>query len=159
MWNFLIDFFGELNKCDYSSNLPVRQAQGPEFIEGRMISERLESKERGPGPILLFREGQKKLLDILGYFPETESCKVCDDKLDDNDLGAFNQELGGVVCKKCFLSGHGGILINREDFELLRLNLNMRLNLNRYRRSVLDGMFEYIAGGKFYSLELMNVVR
>jgi len=117
----------------------------------------LNKNDANPG--ILLRQGQSRLLDVLGYLPETGSCKVCDYKLGDGELGAFNQELGGVICNRCFLSGHGGVLISREDFSLLRLNLNMRFNLNRYRRSVLDGMFEYISGSKFYSLELLSVIK
>ena len=107
----------------------------------------------------LLRRGQIRLLDILGYFPETDSCKACNGGLGNDNFGAFNHLLGGVVCKRCFLSGHGGILISQDDFLMLRFNLNMRLNLNRYRRSVLAGMFEYISGSKFYSLELLNMIR
>ena len=117
--------------------------------------------------VKLFRRGQIRLLDVLGYLPETGSCKVCDYKLGDGELGAFNQELGGIVCNRCFLSGHGGILISREDFSLLRSDLNKASSTSavgstesaRGRWSVLDGMFEYISGSKFYSLELLNMVR
>ena len=38
----------------------------------------------------LFRQSQKKLLHILGYFPETNSCKACSDELDKDSFGAFN---------------------------------------------------------------------
>src|SRR3990167_6858136 len=122
--------------------------------------------------VKLLRQGQSRLLDVLGYLPETGSCKVCDDKLGDGDLGAFNYMLGGVVCKKCFLSGHGGILISREDFSLLNVG-NVRNDGNvqfqqvkrfnnsnkRSDRTILDGMFEYISGGKFSSLDLLSVIK
>ncbi|MBI2674466.1 MAG: DNA repair protein RecO [Candidatus Yanofskybacteria bacterium] len=164
LWSFLVSLLVELNKADTS-------------------------------PVQLFRQGQSRLLDILGYLPETNFCKICDDKLGDGELGAFNQELGGIVCKKCFLSGHGGILISRDDFRMLTVRndggvgndgadgddgidqfeqvkrSNISNNSNdlyakrsnkrsdpTFRRSVLDGMFEYISGNKFSSLELINMV-
>ena len=146
LWPFLITFLDKLNKCDYNPNLQI-VSEGPEY------------KEKNFNLLFLLREGQTKLLDILGYFPEASSCKACEDKLDESNFGAFNYLLGGIVCKRCFLSGHGGILISHDEFSLLRFNLMLRLNLNRYRRSVLDGMFEYISGSKFYSLELLNMVK
>ena len=141
LWSFLVSFLGELNKDEIN-------------------------------PVKLLRQGQSRLLDVLGYLPETGSCKVCDDKLGDGDLGAFNYMLGGVVCKKCFLSGHGGILISREDFSLLNVG-NVRNDGNvqfqqvkrfnnsnkRSDRTILDGMFEYISGGKFSSLDLLSVIK
>ena len=107
-------------------------------------------------PVTLLRQGQKRLLDILGYFPETSSCKVCNDSLTDGTFGAFNHLLGGVICKRCFLSGHGGILISQSDFDLMRGEISGH---GSYNRSVLDGMFEYISGGKFSSLELINMIK
>jgi DNA repair protein RecO (recombination protein O) len=145
LWPFLITFLDKLNKCDHNPNLQI-VSEGPEY------------KEKNFNLLFLLREGQTKLLDILGYFPEASSCKACEDKLDESNFGAFNHLLGGIVCKKCFLSGHGGILISHDEFSLLRLNLNTRSNL-KYRKSVLDGMFEYISGGKFYSLDLLNMVK
>ena len=105
----------------------------------------------------LFRRGQVKLLDILGYFPEVNSCKSCNGGIDTETFGAFNHAWGGIICKRCFLDGQGGILINQDDFSLLKLNFNN--GVRDYRRSVLDGMFEYVSGAKFYSLELMSVVK
>jgi len=109
-------------------------------------------------PVNLLRQGQSRLLDILGYLPETGSCQVCDDKLSDGDLGAFNYALGGIVCKKCFLSGHGGILISREDFNLIS-GKNGKSGDEIYKKSVLDGIFEYISGNKFSSLDFLSMVR
>lgn len=109
--------------------------------------------------IKLFRQGQSELLGVLGYFPEAGSCKVCDNNLNDSNFGAFNHTLGGVICRECFLFGHGGILISKDDFNLMKgphgaLSLGTSLG-----RSVLDGMFEYISGSKFYSLELLSVIK
>lgn len=149
LWSFLVSFLEELDRSQISGT-------------SRILAS-------------LFREGQIKLLDILGYFPETDICRSCEDKLDEGNFGAFNHVLGGVVCKRCFLSGQGGILISREDFELLKgvasklpeadllemLFPEGRLLEARrgFRRSVLDGMFEYISGNKFSSLELLSVLK
>lgn len=137
LWVFLVSFLGELNKDEIN-------------------------------PVKLLRQGQSHLLDILGYFPETNSCKSCDDKLSESNFGAFNHALGGVVCKRCFLSGHGGILISQDDFLLLRdrdegpnpaLSRKSGVNGKGYKRTILDGMFEYISGGKFSSLELLGMLK
>ncbi|MBI4158043.1 MAG: DNA repair protein RecO [Candidatus Yanofskybacteria bacterium] len=120
-----------------------------------LVSLLVELNKDDTSPVQLLRQGQSRLLDVLGYLPETGSCKVCDDKLNDGELGAFNQEFGGIVCKRCFLSGHGGILISRDDFNLLRNNGARE----RWGRSVLDGMFEYISGSKFSSLDLLAVLK
>lgn len=143
LWDFLIEFMAELNGIS-----PIGQIRPIGQI--------------GPiSPIELLRRGQKKLLDILGYLPEMDNCKVCNIKLDEGNFGAFNHTLGGVVCKRCFLSGQEGILINKKDFSLLKSDLNNRRTswADKTNRSVLDGMFEYIAGSKFSSLELLNVVK
>src|SRR3989344_1266426 len=151
LWSFLVSF---LKKLDHNLN-PQMISPDCNAIEDPRFGNRAsrgpnrdgysEYKEKNFNLLFLLREGQTKLLDILGYFPEASSCKACEDKLDESNFGAFNYLLGGIVCKRCFLSGHGGILISHDEFSLLRFNLMLRLNLNRYRRSVLDGMFEYIS--------------
>lgn len=173
LWFFLVSFLEELDKFDHNPNI-------------QMISECSEYKKSDFGLISLFRQSQTKLLDILGYFPEIDICKSCEDKLGENNFGAFNHVWGGVVCKKCFLSGQGGILISGEDFNLLKgvstgqAYLDQRSGNTAKRlywsdqystgltskaitlavgRSVLDGMFEYISGSKFYSLDLLSVLR
>jgi len=148
LWFFLVSFLGELNKNEIN-------------------------------PIELLQQGQIQLLGILGYFPETNFCKACNDKLDEDSSGAFNYDLGGIICKRCFLTGYGGILISREDFRMLTVRnvgnagngqfkqlkqFEQAKRSNKrsdptFRRSVLDGMFEYISGSKFSSLELLNMVR
>jgi len=155
LWFFLVSF---LKKLDHNPN-PQIISECHEYEDDTRI-------------VKLFRRGQIRLLDVLGYLPETGSCKVCDYKLGDGELGAFNQELGGIVCNRCFLSGHGGILISREDFSLLNVG-NVRNDGNvqfqqvkrsnnsnkRSDRTILDGMFEYISGGKFSSLDLLSVIK
>ena len=134
LWFFLVSFFEDLDKNDSDS-------------------------------LALLHRGQVRLLDILGYLPEADSCKSCDDKLNEGNFGAFNYNLGGIICKRCFLTGYGGILISNEDFKLLSgipsgpVPVSQRKAMSGEGRSVLDGMFEYISGGKFSSLELLGVVR
>jgi len=161
LWSFLVSFLGELNSM---SSMRFNLIMRLNLIE-------------------LLRRGQIRLLDVLGYLPEIGSCKICDHKLDDGELGAFNQRLGGIVCNRCFLSGHGGTLISREDFSLLTVRdvgnvgddklkqfkhseaaqqtkrSNKFTSVPTFQRSVLDEMFEYIAGNRFYSLELLNMVK
>lgn len=120
-----------------------------------------------------FREGQASLLSILGYFPEVDQCRSCGININADSCGAFNHILGGMICKECFLSGQGGVLISQSDLSLLDLR-NVRVDGNEqlqqakrsnkrsdptFRRSILDGMFEYVADSKFHSLELINVVK
>lgn len=146
LWTFLVSFLGELN-----------------IDSGNLVT--------------LFRQGQARLLDTLGYFPEADFCKTCSVGLDGDNFGAFNHVLGGIVCRHCFLSGYGGILISQSDFEILNVgNVQGVGNVGdeqfeqakprptrrsdlTFRRSVLDGMFEYIYGNKFYSLELLNMIK
>lgn len=135
LWSFLVSFLDKLNKV-HCGGCPSTM-----------------------------REGQVRLLDILGYLPETDNCKICDIKLDEGNFGAFNHIMGGIVCKQCFLSGYGGILISHSDFCLMQ-STTSKLPEARllghnpgFHKSVLDGMFEYIAGSKFSSLELLSVLK
>ena len=122
-----------------------------------LVSFLAELNKDSNNSMALFRQGQVKLLDILGYLPEVNSCKSCNDKIDTETFGAFNHALGGIVCRRCFLDGKGGILISQDDFSLLKLNSNN--GVKDYRRSVLDGIFEYISENKFSSLDLLGMIR
>ncbi len=116
-----------------------------------------ELNKKDANPIRLLRQGQKGLLNVFGYWPEVDLCRVCNCRLDSESTGAFNHVLGGIICKKCFLFGHGGILMKNED--ILVFSKSGDLNSISYGKSVLDGMFEYISGSKFYSLDLLSVVK
>ncbi len=117
-----------------------------------------ELNKNASNTMSLLRQGQTRLLDTLGYFPETSTCKACEDKLNDGNFGAFNHVLGGIICKSCFLSGHGGILISQDDFNLVSRS-EAKFNEKEYRRTILDGMFEYVSGSKFSSLDFLNMIR
>lgn len=109
-------------------------------------------------PAKLLRQGQLKLLDTLGYLPEVSLCKVCDKSIGKESSGAFNYNLGGIICNQCFLSGHSGILVGREELDLIQNKSIESIKRNSFRRSVLDGMFEYISGSQFSSLDLLKVI-
>lgn len=108
--------------------------------------------------IKLFREGQVRLLSILGYFPEVNQCRSCGVNINADSCGAFNHVLGGMICKECFLSGQGGVLVGSEDLKLISKQFEI-FESKVLRRSILDGMFEYVADSKFHSLELINMVK
>jgi len=122
-----------------------------------LISLLHELSREETNPVKTLRSYQIKMLDVLGYLPEVNLCRVCGDKMNINTFGAFNHVVGGVICKKCFLDGQSGILISSEDFSLL-LNKPDMINWTN-KRTVLDGIFEYISESKFYSLELLSVIK
>ncbi|MBI3273736.1 MAG: DNA repair protein RecO [Candidatus Colwellbacteria bacterium] len=132
LWDFLVSFLGGLNKL---------------------------STTPSDGVVKLLRQGQLELLDVLGYLPEVSFCKVCNGSIGKESSGAFNYNLGGVICNQCFLSGYSGILVGREELDLIQNKSTESINTRSFRRSVLDGMFEYISGSKFYSLELINMLK
>lgn len=109
-------------------------------------------------PVRLLREGQSNLLNILGYWPDVKSCRACESVIDLNSYGAFNYNLGGIICKKCFLSGYGGILISQSDYRLIKGSA-VDFSGKNYKISILDGMFEYVSGGKFFSLDLLKMCK
>lgn len=45
------------------------------------------------------------LLEMLGYRPELTYCVMCRQPLADSTLGAFHQEWGGIICKRCLSQG------------------------------------------------------
>jgi len=56
----------------------------------------------GRDPALLCLEFEFALLQMLGIKPELNFCVGCRDPLTEKNLTAFNYELGGLVCQKCF---------------------------------------------------------
>lgn len=55
-------------------------------------------------PALLCLEFEMSLLELLGYKPELDCCVVCRDVLTDSTVAAFDHELGGIVCQRCFVA-------------------------------------------------------
>src|SRR3989344_5418888 len=57
--------------------------------------------------IRVLRNSQAMLLDIMGYYPNLRECVVClTSQVRQKGMGiAFNLELGGLVCRDCFLRG------------------------------------------------------
>lgn len=56
----------------------------------------------GRDPALLCLEFEFALLEMLGIRPELNHCVSCRDSLNERNISAFNHELGGLVCQKCF---------------------------------------------------------
>lgn len=56
----------------------------------------------GRDPALLCLEFEFALLEMLGIRPELNNCVSCRDSLNERNISAFNHELGGLVCQKCF---------------------------------------------------------
>ncbi|MFA6209690.1 MAG: DNA repair protein RecO [Candidatus Obscuribacterales bacterium] len=56
----------------------------------------------GRDAALLCLEFEFALLEMLGIRPELDFCVSCRDVLNERNVSAFNHELGGVLCQKCF---------------------------------------------------------
>jgi len=56
----------------------------------------------GRDPALLCLEFEFALLEMLGIRPELNHCVSCRETLNERNISAFNHELGGLVCQKCF---------------------------------------------------------
>ncbi len=56
----------------------------------------------GRDPALLCLEFEFALLEMLGIRPELNYCVSCRDALNERNISAFNHELGGLLCQKCF---------------------------------------------------------
>ena len=56
----------------------------------------------GRDPALLCLEFEFALLEMLGIRPELNCCVSCRDHLTERNISAFNHELGGLLCQKCF---------------------------------------------------------
>ncbi|CAN5620339.1 hypothetical protein BH11CYA1_BH11CYA1_18810 [soil metagenome] len=56
----------------------------------------------GRDPALLCLEFEFALLEMLGIRPELNYCVSCRDGLNERNISAFNHELGGLLCQKCF---------------------------------------------------------
>ncbi|GEM_PF-2217759 len=109
----------------------------------------------------VLRNSQSMMLDVAGYYPNLKECVVC---LAGNlpirqsrpDCIGFNFELGGLVCKNCFLQGSNGVLIKEGDLQMF----NGTSGKFQSSRSLLDLVFEHTAGRKLESLDFFyRVVR
>ncbi len=95
----------------------------------------------------VLRNSQSMLLDVMGYFPNLRECVVC--LAARLSCIAFNLELGGLVCKDCFLRGSNGVLVKEDDINMFK-GISKRQHNSR---SLLDVVFEHTAGKKLDSLD------
>lgn len=103
--------------------------------------------------IHILRNGQTMLLDTMGYYPNLRECVVCLSsdlsQTDGANCTAFNLELGGIVCRDCFLRGSNGVLVKEDDIKMIK-GISSSYNGSR---SLLDVIFEHTAGKKLDSLD------
>lgn len=121
-----------------------------EFVTG--ILEKLESNPESPLPI--FRNGQAELLKLLGYFPMIDRCVLCSLEMRNTEGWSLSLEMGGILCKNCFLLGSRGMLLKTADWAYLTSSDTRELPAEP-RRSVLDGLFEYTFETKLKSLDFL----
>lgn len=128
------------------------------FVVG--VLEKLESNSANPLPA--FRNGQAELLKLLGYFPMIDRCVLCSAGTEDakkTDGWSLSLEMGGALCRNCFLLGSRGMFLKAADWVCLAAS-NWRESPAEPGHSVLDGLFEYTFDAKFRSLDfLYRVVR
>ncbi|HEY9787265.1 MAG TPA: DNA repair protein RecO [Candidatus Obscuribacterales bacterium] len=70
-------------------------------------------------------EFEMSLLALLGYKPELTVCVLCRSPLSDYSLAGFHNDLGGIVCEKCFMASKRSAVA--EDF-----GLDVPLKLDRH---------------------------
>ncbi len=138
------------------------------FVTG--ILEKLELNPANPLPV--FRNGQVELLKLLGYFPMIDRCVLCSLEMNpvrgregtqrvsasygmrNTEGWSLSLEMGGTLCKNCFLMGSRGMLLKTEDWVCLTSSNLSELPVEP-RRSVLDGLFEYTFDKKLKSLDFL----
>ncbi len=102
----------------------------------------------------LFRARQLELLSILGYSPEAGQCVLCG--AGQIQAGwALSAESGGLLCRQCFLSGRSGVLLRRDDLAFLTSGVFSSAAASVPFRSVIDAVFEHLAGFRFMSLAFL----
>ncbi len=101
----------------------------------------------------IFRKKQAEFLNISGYAPKTDNCSICltHDGMDcevDNEW-ALNFDMGGLICRNCYLQTNRGILLTSSDLKILR----QTAVVDDYKaKTSLDLIFENIMGRRFNSL-------
>ncbi len=142
----------------------------------------LEKLEINPGNLLpFFRNSQAELLKLLGYFPMLERCVLCSlemnpersrtrDKsaalygMKNTEGWSLSLEMGGALCKNCFLRGAKGMLLKTADWACLAggRDYSNSSGLSELpaepKRSILDGLFEHTFDTRFKSLDFLYQV-
>lgn len=104
----------------------------------------------------IFRRRQAEFLNISGYAPKIDSCSICltQEGLDceiDHEW-AINFDMGGLICRNCYLQTNRGILLTGGDLKILRQDATT----SGYKaKTSLDLIFENITGRRFNSLGLI----
>lgn len=98
----------------------------------------------------IFRRKQFELLDVLGYAPQMKSCVVCGAN-PPKEGWLISPENGGMICEQCSADGYHGIIMSKQDISLMHGDF---IKHNR-ARSVLDVLFEHLAGIPLSSIELI----
>lgn len=133
------------------------------FVVG--ILEKLVSNSANPLPA--FRNGQAELLKLLGYFPMIDRCVLCSAGAEDAQKTggwSLSLEMGGALCRNCFLLGSRGMLLRAADWAFLAgaqadpAASGFPESSQELRRSVLDGLFEYTFDTKLKSLDFLYSV-
>lgn len=121
LWEFLVESFEQLNNIGPSEHL-----------------------------LSFLRQRQLTLLKLMGYAPQVQRCALCATR-EPQQQWTFSLELGGIICRACFMRGARGIMLAHADLQVLNGESVEVLNRNQ---SVLDAIFEYTAGRQLFSLSL-----
>jgi len=101
----------------------------------------------------LLRQRQLALLSLMGYAPQVQRCTLCGTR-DTQQQWTLSLELGGIVCRNCFLRGARGIALAHADLQILNGD-SLPKEGHVHNHSVLDAIFEYTAGTRLNSLSLL----
>src|SRR3989344_1166120 len=148
----------------------------------KFITETLEKLDSNSANLLsVFRNSQAELLKRLGYFPMIDRCVLCSLEMSperdregsqrasvsygmrNTEGWSLSLEMGGALCRNCFLLGSRGMLLKTADWACLRRQAYLSSpdfseSPKEIRRSVLDGLFEYTFDTKFRSLDFLYQV-
>jgi DNA repair protein RecO (recombination protein O) len=106
--------------------------------------------------IKILRNGQKEFLRISGYSPRTDNCAICLTKVDNQEEldheWALNFDLGGLICRNCYLQTNRGVLLKNNDLKIL---LGQDHRADKGHKSSLDVIFENLMGRRLNSLDFV----
>lgn len=99
------------------------------------------------------RQRQLALLSLMGYAPQVQRCTLCGSR-EARQQWTLSLEIGGIVCRSCFLRGARGIMLAQADLQVLNGEL-LAAGSDSRTHSVLDAIFEYTAGTRLHSLSFL----
>ncbi len=107
----------------------------------------------------LLRANQLKFLNVSGYSPRVDSCGLCGARVNGDNYydheWALNIDLGGLICRNCYLLTNHGLLLREGDLRVLRDDGGAMGVLSK---SSLDLIFESVTGKKLNSLKYIYQV-